>query len=224
VSLGTTWSLVSRHTSFVAVEERATPTQGDAQLRKVPVAITRGWHGIGFGHGRPQAAAYSVMCASAPARLGGDEQAALNEPMVFHDTIEEFDASPALDSRRSRAGQLMRSVQALRPATSPSLRPLDRLVALQGADGSWKLTKELAQALGWPDAKRLKKALGRPLSGEAEERAAATALALAWLERECADARDEWRMLADKGREWLSRTPEGIDAWLALAGEALARR
>ena len=49
VRLGTTWSLASRHTSFVAVEERETPTQGEAQLRKVPVAITRGWHGAGVG-------------------------------------------------------------------------------------------------------------------------------------------------------------------------------
>jgi len=47
--------------------------------------------------------------------------------------------------------------------------------------------------------------VARPLAGKGEEQAAATALALVWL-------------------EWLSRTPEGIDAWLALAGEALARR
>jgi hypothetical protein len=100
---------------------------------------------------------------------------------------------------------------------------LDRLVALQGADGSWKLTNELARALGWPDLKGLKKALGRPLEGGTEERAAATALALAWLDRECADTRDEWRLLADKGRDWLRRTPKGADAWLTVAAEALAR-
>ena len=66
--------------------------------------------------------------------------------------------------------------------------------------------------------------MARPLAGKGEEQAAATALALVWLEQECQDSRDEWHLLADKGREWLSRTPEGIDAWLALAGEALARR
>jgi hypothetical protein len=103
------------------------------------------------------------------------------------------------------------------------MRPLDRLVALQLADGSWKLTDELARALGWRDPKRLRKAVGRTLAGEQEERAAATALALAWLERECADTRDEWRILADKGREWLRRTPEGADTWLQLAEAALAR-
>ena len=68
VRLGTSWSLVSRHTSFVAVEERATPTQGEAQLRKVPVAITRGWHGIGaVGRVLGLRAAGAGMRASAPA-------------------------------------------------------------------------------------------------------------------------------------------------------------
>jgi Ca-activated chloride channel family protein len=190
VSLGTTWSLVSRHTSFVAVEERDTPTEGEAQLRKVPVAITRGWHGLG----------------QADLRLAGDAlmPVACGRPVFDMPSSWAFelgDPDPRSGASRSR--------------------PLDRVVALQRADGSWKLDDDLAQALGWPDAKRLKKALGRPVSGEADKRAAATALALVWLERECADARDEWRLLADKGREWLSRTPEGIDAWLALAGDAL---
>ena len=137
------------------------------------------------------------------------------------------EASAPLESRHPSSSRLdklfSRAVSAPRP-TAPSVRPLDRLVSLQGADGSWTLTKELAHALGWPDAKRLKKAVARPLAGKGEEQAAATALALVWLEQECQDSRDEWHLLADKGREWLSRTPEGIDAWLALAGEALARR
>jgi hypothetical protein len=101
---------------------------------------------------------------------------------------------------------------------------LDRLIALQGADGSWPLTDELARALGWPDAKRLREALGRDLAGDREGRTAGTALALAWLERECADTRDEWRMLASKGREWLDRLPDGADPWLARAHKLLLER
>ena len=34
--------------------------------------------------------------------------------------------------------------------------------------------------------------------------ALATAVALAWLERECGDTRDEWGLLADKARDWLA--------------------
>jgi hypothetical protein len=111
----------------------------------------------------------------------------------------------------------------MQPAVSPT-RPLDRLVALQRADGSWPLTDELARALGWPDAKSLRKALNRGLAGDREERAAGTALALAWLARECADTRDEWHMLASKGREWLDRMPEGADPWLARAHKLLPER
>jgi hypothetical protein len=106
----------------------------------------------------------------------------------------------------------------------PPTRPLDRLVALQRADGSWTLDDELARALGWADVQRLRQALGREIGGEQEKRAAATALALAWLDRECGDNHDEWHMLANKGREWLGRTPEGADAWLRLAAAALDRR
>jgi hypothetical protein len=36
----------------------------------------------------------------------------------------------------------------------------------------------------------------------------------------CADTHDEWRLLADTAREWLARTPEGLDGWLGLAREA----
>ena len=82
----------------------------------------------------------------------------------------------------------------------------------------------MARALGWPDAKRLREALGRDLAGDQAERAASTALALAWLERECADARDEWHMLASKGRGWLERMPGGTDPWLARARKALLER
>jgi hypothetical protein len=101
---------------------------------------------------------------------------------------------------------------------------LDRLIALQRADGSWPLSDDLARALGWPDAKRLRKALGLALAGDREERAAGTALALAWLEHECADTRDEWRMLATKGHEWLDRMPEGANAWHFTALKLLLER
>jgi len=213
VSLGTAWSLVSRHTSFVAVEQRETPVQGEAQLRRVPVAITKGWHGVertgpvvvgATLHGGVRDFA---MMASAPAQVPA--------PACL---------KPSSSWLRDAARRLVATTPARRPSTAGSVRSLDRVVALQRADGSWALDDELARALGWHNAKELRKALGRTLGGEPETRAAATALALAWLDHECADTRDEWRLLADKGREWLARTPEGADAWLVLASEALARR
>ena len=54
----------------------------------------------------------------------------------------------------------------------------------------------------------------------------ATALALAWLERNAGDTRDEWRMLAEKARRWLNhaavRPPDGAD-WLDNASRFITR-
>ena len=225
VRLGTTWSLVSRHTSFVAVQERETPTEGEAQLRKVPVMITRGWHGIGGVRGRrvgPAAAGASPRMLAAAVRPsvamddmafsahGGPEAASPRATGIFgtlRDRMRTAASSPAPPS-----------------IPAPPARPLDRLVALQNADGSWPLTDALARALGWSGVKGLLLAFGRVVSGDTEKRAAATALALAWLERECGKSRDEWRLLAAKGRECLDRMPDGAEAWLAPAEAALGRR
>jgi Ca-activated chloride channel family protein len=241
VRLGTTWGLVSRHTSFVAVEERETPTSGEAQLRKVPVAITRGWHGMPMVLGAsgvvmPQAAGarYRTVDGASGAMgaartqmpdlnfLGRDARALRSAPEAASQPV------PPLVSRlRTLMGA--RGTPATPPAAGPgrqgpTTRPLDRLVALQRADGSWTLDDDLAQALGWPGAKSLRKAAACDLRGHRQERAFATALALAWLDRECADARDEWRLLADKAREQLDRTPEGASAWLDRAAAVLASR
>ena len=37
------YGLMSRETSFVAIERRDTPVVGDVQLRRVPIALTSGW-------------------------------------------------------------------------------------------------------------------------------------------------------------------------------------
>src|SRR5262245_14676724 len=47
VRIGVAYGLTSRETSFVAIEERETPVEGEAVLRRVPVQLTRGWGGIG---------------------------------------------------------------------------------------------------------------------------------------------------------------------------------
>jgi hypothetical protein len=223
VRLGTAWCLVSRHTSFVAVEERETPTQGEAQLRKVPVAITRGWHGLGM---RP-AARHLTGQLPAPAMAAPPmpRPAFDSQPPAARVARLSADVASRAPSRINGSRLLATSHRSSHaPDGSSSVRPLDRLIALQRADGSWRLDDELARALGFRDAKRLLKALGRALGSEGESQAAATALALVWLERECADSHDEWRLLAAKGADWLGRTSEGLNAWCRLAEVALSRR
>jgi hypothetical protein len=82
-------------------------------------------------------------------------------------------------------------------------RPLDRLVSLQKADGSWELSDILARLLGKPLAE-----IEKALSGETADKSRmsfATALALVWLEKHASAERDEWQMLAKKSESWLKR-------------------
>lgn len=208
VRLGTAYGLVSRYTSYVAVEEREAPVAGEPALRKVKVAITRGWHGIGVpgladGAGLPQlaarAACRSISGPDAPVRVL---------------------ASAADGFARSR-----RAMAPPRPADGrpgDRLRPLDRLVALQSADGSWDLTPGLAAAIGLaPQALVSARQAAGPAGCDPRRlhRSLATALALAWLERECSESADEWRLVAQKAVDWLEQSPPGAQFWReAVAG------
>ena len=46
IELSIRYGLMSRETSFVAVEVRETPVLGDMQLRRIPIALTAGWGGL----------------------------------------------------------------------------------------------------------------------------------------------------------------------------------
>jgi hypothetical protein len=122
VRLGTGYGLMSRHTSYVAVEERETPVEGEVQLRKVPVMISTGWHG-----------STAVPCMVADVR--GMAEMSLGEARSL--------ARPAI--LRSRA----QALPPMQPAP-PAPEPLGLLVRLQEVDGSWNLSRELAAALGTP--------------------------------------------------------------------------
>jgi hypothetical protein len=92
VRLGLEHQLVSRHTSIVAVEERETPVEGEVKLRKVPVALSSGWHGFGaaFGAGAPALACYSVV-DSIPPRWAAPCSVAPQEQLEFLQDLRPFD-------------------------------------------------------------------------------------------------------------------------------------
>ena len=104
-----------------------------------------------------------------------------------------------------------------------ALRPLDLLVSLQRADGSWDLTAELARFLSLT-LRRIEKEL-RHATGDRDtaRRALATALAVAWLERHAAADRGEWNLLAGKAESFVSASGtepaagQGWHAWIDAA-------
>jgi Ca-activated chloride channel homolog len=205
VRLATAYGLVSRHTSYVAIEEREERVEGETVLRKVPVALTHGWHGIEGLRAARRMAPEALAC----------------EPAVAMEEALDFDVpSPGVHFFEPPF-----------PAAS-SERRLDQLVRLQAADGSWPLSDELTVCL-FGDTARLPGisyfirhavdvASAAPGPTIDSARALATALALAWLEAKCADRRHEWRLLAEKAYAWLDAVPGGRQRWLRVASRAFS--
>jgi Ca-activated chloride channel family protein len=204
VKLAKAWSLASRHTSFVAVERRETPAEGEAVLRRVPLALQRGWGGRDVQFCRP---AMPLLTACSLERSESVDELCM-------DVAE----SPRATARRLRAAPAA-PVSASRPAH----RPLDKLVALQRFDGSWDLTDELAQFFG--------QQLGVLLAlidaqDHRARKALATALALTWLHAEAEADEDEWALLAAKAEAWLDACGVAApgEGWLELAASFVRPR
>jgi len=196
IDLAMEFGLASRETSWVAVHKREVPLTEQATLRRVPIAITSGWGALDRG----SASELRMMSAAL-----------------------SFDAAPPAVARHSVAGMPSSSWVSALEAASPmvgSTRTLDRLVALQRADGSWDLTSELVDVLGLPFNVVLE-----PLahaSGDPDEakRALATALALAFLVKKASSSASEWKLLAAKATRWLAgvkAVPAGGRTWTELA-------
>lgn len=195
------------------------------KLRRVPVALTSGWGGFRAYRARPslQPGARPVFLQTSPGRATSAPGAAIASRSMNRMYTFEADGAPLASDPRPSIVEPMLSRLTSRPA---SISRTDALVVLQAADGSWDLTKKFAAVIA-SDLDELRAEV-KHAAGPRDlvHRTWATALALAWLECNAGDTRDEWQMLADKAREWIDRAavvpPEHAE-WLALAHRFLAR-
>ena len=219
LALSLRYGLLSRETSYVAIERRDTPVAGDVQLRRIPIAVTTGWGGLHSG-----IPAVSAMYA----RLSLADGASPPASRVLDVSAPEFRLRRAVERGAGPLSSVfgLRALQAGRSATRATAPPstaIVTLVTLQHADGSWDLDASLAAAIG-RDLHEIEAAIG-PDTAPAAARTWATALAIAWLRRNAADVQDQWRLIAAKAESWLSgsggRAPDG-SSWLEAAEEFLA--
>jgi Ca-activated chloride channel family protein len=198
IALAIKYGLMSRETSFVAIERRETPVLGDVQLRRVPIAVTTGWGGA------------DIQWLGLSYRTS-DSRTLLAAPMASADLDAMLMRSHAPRASKT-IGSLFGLLRSTRdtqadavPQPKQAAEPMHALVALQHADGSWDLTKALAAVIG-RTLSDLESALGGA-TGKPDEirRAWATSLAVVWLRTEAAQAEPEWSLLAAKATRWVDR-------------------
>ena len=237
IRLSTTYGLISRETSFVAIERREAPVLGEVKLRRIPIALTDGWGGVDrMRHDAPGVALIGSSLDTTTLALE-DLESSLG--------AERFRAPELARARRPEApstsrvpGVLRRALDRLAPRRDDAAplelvqqSELDRLcmhalIALQRADGSWDLTSELAVAIGH-DLATIEASVPSldPRDNSTARMAWATALAVCWLQQYANAFETEWRAVADKSRLRLKAFPAPADGstWLAAAARFHAR-
>ena len=227
IDLSVRYGLLSRETSFVAIEHRATPLIGNMQLRRIPVSLAHGWGGraavsTSKSSRRAIDAPFDALSWASGTSHSFDFADDGMARMELRATPAPRDATLA-GLRRAVAGNARRTAAQVawrvRSTATPAVRPagLDALVKLQSAAGAWELDDALALVIGRSiDDLRSAMPDGR-MAREALTRAWATAVALAWLERHAAANEGEWRAIAIKARRWLERQfaadTHEVDTW-----------
>jgi hypothetical protein len=196
IELSIRYGLISRETSFVAVERREAPVQGDIQLRRVPIALTSGWGGI--EHRMSLGSSY-VGSLPAPAAAMPRGMRTLSLGSSGQD-LRRFDGRLADTMGEAEFRQMPSSWRMREPIAPPGMHAL---VALQQADGYWELTVDLARVLDRTLSDIEAALAGGSGSPSDLRRAWATALAITWLRVYAPAAEEEWSLLSLKARKWL---------------------
>jgi Ca-activated chloride channel family protein len=229
IELSLRYGVISRETSFVAVERRETPVEGEVQLRRVPVALAAGWGGTD-----QLRTGFVTASLSAPAMraAGPSVWAAATMKNRVLDTSTPFrlqdDASDTFeDAADFQAAES--TYYAPEPAQEafvedPLREQMMALIMLQRADGSWDVSNHLERIVGYDRVKRGLDVVDAipPLRGK--HNVLATLIALAWFDRHAGHLHGEWEFVAAKGRQWLGQVftdPSVVDRWVSEAATFL---
>ncbi|MBK6900801.1 MAG: VWA domain-containing protein [bacterium] len=186
LELACAYQVMSSLTSFVAVDQESR-VEGTAELRRVPVALTRGWGGADAGMimCKCDNVDYMVKCAPSSNFMAN---------LFSSKGSTWMDAEEHSEDGENNRKRLERD--------EPDL--LLQLVLAQQADGSWRLTRELAKAVGAKlKALKLEAASLTHLDPDTAAAVVATRWALQTLAVRLAEREVEWSGAAAKARAWL---------------------
>jgi Ca-activated chloride channel family protein len=194
IELSMAYGLLSGSTSYIAVEEREEKdkTTGELVLRKVPVPLTVGWHGIGRAAGIP---------------CYGPTPHASSQTAYYSMEAAVADEAPSQEARFCRGSFISR--MSTRPGPMrPAEDRIDRLLAvltLQRAEGGIDLTEEAAMALALDLVQLRKEAKSMKVDCAVDKfLLLSTAVLLEVLETLFSAEKAIWAGVVEKSQEWLS--------------------
>jgi len=188
VEIGKRFHLVSSETSFVAIETRSDSekTTEQAVYRRVPIQLTKDWHGK-----------RDLLQASVGAVLAYSLAPSLDMPSLR--------GSSSIYESRDPQISFQKTVESQSKELSETEEPwVYELLRMQEAAGCFDLTRALAKFVNRPF--KILRNLASQIEGVEkgmQEKVLATALTVLVLERNGAEFKDQWDRADKKARKWL---------------------
>ena len=205
LALSMRFEVASSQSSFVAVEEREGKQDGVLSTVQVPLCPSvpphMGFRGGGGGRVvrkrcslslRAQSPPQLCKASGCPKRRKKCSAPAAAPPLQF---LAPLQSAMCLPPSYSAAPSSHAAVGA---------DPLQMLTLLQDANGSWQLDDSFAKAVQLPKASILA-AQPADISGESAASVWATAVAIAFLLKKCAEKRAAFSLLEKKAKKWMSK-------------------
>lgn len=189
--------IMSRETSFIAVETRpdSQRTTGDTVLRKIPVMLTKDWHGGGLG---PETRTAGVNIHRRPMQAPGGVRDSFCLD-IAPGRLAKRDSSDALEvSRRSRLSRRHED-------------PVLAMLALQRAEGGFELDEGVTQALGLSYA--MLRECAEKIRGQGRFDVwvlLSTSIVLNALDKRFGAESGTWYAVTDKSRRWYESEVERV--------------
>lgn len=218
VALSKEYGVLCSETSFVAVEERpeAERTDGEVELRRVPVMVTAGWHGgvQAMVNYSPTSSADNQVraCHFMPSR-GSERHGSIGRPAKRIRAIAKSpsESRPPASAQRGGSFSVFEEDPPGLDLDIPTFlrQPIEKkqapppwhlaLLMEQRADGSFRLTELLVRESGLTadDVNRLLH------ESHLDEETLATALAFLTLHRRAGGDQALWEPAAQKAKNWL---------------------
>ena len=184
--------VASSPSSFVAVEEREGKEDGVLSTVQVPLCLSVPPH-MGFlGGGGGRGGQVRKFCMSLKGVKHRKRSAAAAPPLQFQPLSQPAMCPPPSHSAAPSSHAAV------------GADPLQMLTLLQDANGSWQLDDSFAKAVQLPKAFILA-AQPADINGESAASVWATAVAIAFLLKKCAEKRAAFSLLEKKAKTWMSK-------------------
>ena len=136
---------------------------------------------------------------------------------------DDDNLSLSRESRRPNSKDPSTSVWKSSPSPQKSPQSALTVIGLQKASGSWDLTEQLVSLCGMSRDDLIKGSPEEIAADTAEGKLLwATALALVLLMGKYSDQKDEWEMIAEKGKKWLKKNLPSTDTFTKVLNIAAA--